>query len=87
MKYKLYSAEQVNEFHARNTEGDDKIRNHFAVNRLAQAGALASLGDPAFLQGVVRQVVEGRREYQALAAELAKKFRVPWTFIGTENPL
>lgn len=48
----------------------DKIRNHFAVNRMAQAGALASLGDQAFLQGVVRQVEEGRRDYQALAAEL-----------------
>jgi dinuclear metal center YbgI/SA1388 family protein len=24
---------------------------------------------------------------KALAAELAKKFRVPWTFIGTDNPL
>ncbi len=48
----------------------DKIRNHFAVNRVAQAGALASLGDPAFLQGVVRQVEEGRREYQILANEL-----------------
>ena len=48
----------------------DKIRNHFAVNRVAQAGALASLGDPAFLRGVVQQVEEGRREYQALAAEL-----------------
>lgn len=48
----------------------DKIRNHFAVNRVAQAGALASLGDPAFLQGVVQQVEEGRREYQALAGEL-----------------
>lgn len=24
---------------------------------------------------------------QALAAELAKKFRLPWEFIGTENPL
>ena len=48
----------------------DKIRNHFAVNRVAQAGALASLGDQAFLQGVVLQVEEGRKEYQALAAEL-----------------
>ncbi|MSR83924.1 MAG: aminotransferase class I/II-fold pyridoxal phosphate-dependent enzyme [Candidatus Latescibacteria bacterium] len=48
----------------------DKIRNHFAVNRVAQAGALASLGDPAFLQRVVQQVEEGRRAYQALAAEL-----------------
>ncbi|MBM3278251.1 MAG: aminotransferase class I/II-fold pyridoxal phosphate-dependent enzyme [Candidatus Handelsmanbacteria bacterium] len=48
----------------------DKIRNHFAVNRVAQAGALASLGDPGFLAGVVRQVEEGRREYAALAGEL-----------------
>lgn len=48
----------------------DKIRNHFAVNRVAQAGALASLGDQAFLQGVVRQVEEGRRAYQVLAGEL-----------------
>ncbi|MEI6466481.1 MAG: Nif3-like dinuclear metal center hexameric protein, partial [Verrucomicrobiota bacterium] len=24
---------------------------------------------------------------QALAAELAKKFRLPWEFIRTENPL
>ena len=24
---------------------------------------------------------------KALAAELAKKFRVPWTFLGTDNPL
>jgi histidinol-phosphate aminotransferase len=48
----------------------DKIRNHFAVNRVAQAGALASLQDPGFIAGVVHQVEEGRREYQALAAEL-----------------
>ncbi|MBI2506490.1 MAG: aminotransferase class I/II-fold pyridoxal phosphate-dependent enzyme [Candidatus Latescibacteria bacterium] len=48
----------------------DKIRNHFAVNRVAQAGALASLGDQAFLRQVVQQVEAGRQEYQALAAEL-----------------
>jgi histidinol-phosphate aminotransferase len=46
------------------------IRNQFGVNRVAQAGALASLGDTAFIEGVVRQVEEGRRDYQALAQEL-----------------
>ncbi|HEY0524874.1 MAG TPA: aminotransferase class I/II-fold pyridoxal phosphate-dependent enzyme [Stellaceae bacterium] len=51
----------------------DKIRNHFAVGRLAQAGALASLGDPEFIAGVVREVAEGRREYQRLADELGLK--------------
>jgi histidinol-phosphate aminotransferase len=48
----------------------DKIRNHFGVNRLAQEGALASLGDPAFTADVVRQVAEGRQDYARLAAEL-----------------
>ena len=48
----------------------DKVRNHFGVNRIAQAGALASLGDDAFVRSVVRQVEEGRREYGVLAAEL-----------------
>ena len=48
----------------------DKIRNHFGVNRIAQAGALASLGDRDFVASVVRQVEEGKREYAALAAEL-----------------
>jgi len=51
----------------------DKIRNHFAVGRLAQAGALASLGDPEFIASVVREVAEGRREYQRLADELGLK--------------
>lgn len=48
----------------------DKVRNHFGVNRIAQAGALASLGDDEFVQQVVRQVAAGRREYEVLAAEL-----------------
>ena len=48
----------------------DKIRNHFGVNRVAQAGALASLKDDEFIHGVVRQVEEGKREYAALAAAL-----------------
>jgi histidinol-phosphate aminotransferase len=48
----------------------NKVRNQFGVNRLAQVGALASLGDTAFISGVVQQVADGRSEYQALAAEL-----------------
>ena len=48
----------------------NKVRNHFGVNRVAQAGALASLQDPAFVQDVVRAVAEGRRDYEALGREL-----------------
>lgn len=48
----------------------DKVRNHFGVNRVAQAGALASLADGDFVWSVVRQVAEGQEEYAALAAEL-----------------
>ena len=39
-----------------------KIRNHFGVNRLAQAAAVAALGDPAFTAGVVAEVAAGRFE-------------------------
>lgn len=48
----------------------DKIRNHFGVNRIAQAGALASLADEEFVRSVVQQVEEGKQEYAALAQEL-----------------
>jgi histidinol-phosphate aminotransferase len=48
----------------------DKIRLHFGVNRIAQAGALASLRDTAYLQSVVALVAEGRSEYVALAHEM-----------------
>jgi histidinol-phosphate aminotransferase len=34
----------------------DKIRNHFSVNRIAQAGALASLSDPEHLKNTVAKV-------------------------------
>ncbi|MGB1892101.1 MAG: aminotransferase class I/II-fold pyridoxal phosphate-dependent enzyme, partial [Candidatus Latescibacterota bacterium] len=30
-------------------EGLDKIRNHFGINRVALAGALASLGDVSYI--------------------------------------
>jgi histidinol-phosphate aminotransferase len=48
----------------------DKIRLHFGVNLVAQAGALASLADGAFLRDVVAQVARGREEYAALGREL-----------------
>lgn len=51
----------------------DKIRLHFGVNRVAQEGAFASLGDPDFIAGVVRAVEEGRRDYDRLAEELGLK--------------
>ena len=50
--------------------GLNKIRNHFGVNRIAQAGALASLRDPEFVAGVIEEVAAGREEYARLAKAL-----------------
>ena len=52
------------------TGGLNKIRNHFGVNRVAQAGALASLGDRDFIAGVIAEVEAGRRDYAGLAERL-----------------
>jgi histidinol-phosphate aminotransferase len=49
----------------------DKVRLHFGVNAVAQAGALASLDDPQFAEHVAARVAEGRREYAALGAQLS----------------
>ncbi len=51
----------------------DKIRHHFGVNRIAQEGALASLGDTAFIARVRREVEAGRRHYGEIAAGLGLK--------------
>ncbi|MCR9219223.1 MAG: pyridoxal phosphate-dependent aminotransferase [Alphaproteobacteria bacterium] len=51
----------------------NKIRNHFEVNRVAQAGALASLKDWAFLDGVVAEVARGRDHYYRIADRLGLK--------------
>lgn len=48
----------------------DKVRNHFGTNGIAQAGALASLEDPAFGDWVVAEVARGRDDYHRLAREL-----------------
>ena len=56
--------------HPETIEGFNKIRNHFAVNRVAQVGALASLRDPDFVRSVVAQVAEGREDYMRLAGDM-----------------
>ncbi|MCH4539675.1 pyridoxal phosphate-dependent aminotransferase [Ochrobactrum sp. A-1] len=45
----------------------DKIRDHFAVNRLAQAAAIAALKDQAYLRNVVTQIIAGRDRIAAIA--------------------
>jgi histidinol-phosphate aminotransferase len=47
-----------------------KIRLQFGVNRIAQAGALAALGERAFAEHVVAEIERGREEYHALGARL-----------------
>ena len=51
----------------------DKIRHHFGVNRVAQEGALASLGDPDFIRDVAERVTAGKCDYERLAQELELK--------------
>lgn len=48
----------------------DRVRLHFGVNRIAQAGALAALYDRGFLEHVVEEVKRGRDEYAELAAAM-----------------
>ncbi len=47
----------------------DKIRNHFGMNRTAQAGALAALRDQDYLQTTIARVAEAREEITRIAAE------------------
>lgn len=60
--YALTAAEHVRTF--------AKIRLQYGVNRNAQIGALASLGDHAFCARVVRETAAARTDYYALAHEL-----------------
>ncbi len=46
----------------------DKVRNHFGVGRIAQAGALAALADEAHLERVQAAVAGGRARLAAIAA-------------------
>lgn len=45
----------------------DRLRNHFGVNRIAQAGALAALRDQAHVARVVEQVKAARERISAIA--------------------
>ncbi len=45
----------------------DKIRNHFGVNRIAQAGALAALADQDYVADVVDKVAAARNRIGAIA--------------------
>ncbi|KNG92740.1 pyridoxal phosphate-dependent aminotransferase [Pseudaestuariivita atlantica] len=45
----------------------DKVRNHFGVNRIAQAGALAALGDQRYLRDIVARVAEARAQIAEVA--------------------
>ena len=47
----------------------DRVRNHFGVNSLAQAGALAALGDTAHLARTVARVAEARERIAAIARD------------------
>jgi histidinol-phosphate aminotransferase len=60
--YAIAAAETIRAF--------DKIRLHFGVNLVAQAGALAALADTSYLQGVVAAVARGRQDYEELARDL-----------------
>lgn len=46
----------------------DRVRNHFGVNAIAMAGALAALGDRAWLAEVVAAVDAGRARLAGIAA-------------------
>lgn len=47
----------------------DKIRNHFGVGRIAQAGALAALADQAHIRTVVGKVAEASARIGAIASK------------------
>ena len=49
-------------------DGFERIRNHFGVNRMAQAGALAALRDSAWLSDIRHQVGKARDRLAAIAA-------------------
>jgi len=55
---------------AANVRTFQKIRLHYGINRNAQIGALASLGDDAFRERVVAETARARNDYYALASEL-----------------
>ncbi len=58
--YVFGAAETVAHFH--------KVRNHFGVSRMAQAGAVAALEDQAYLSDVVARIVRARDRLGQIAS-------------------
>jgi len=54
--------------HPRVIAGFDRVRNHFGMNRAAQAGALAALGDQTWLAEVVYSTAAARDRIAAIVA-------------------
>lgn len=50
-------------------EAFNKVRNHFGVGRIAQAGALAALGDRDYLAWVQDQIIAARASFGQVARE------------------
>ena len=46
----------------------DKVRNHFGVNRMAQAASLAALADQAYLKDVLGRIAAGRERIASIGA-------------------
>lgn len=51
----------------------NKVRNHFGMNRAAQAAALAALGDQDYLRDVQSQIAAARTRIAGIAAENSLK--------------
>lgn len=47
----------------------NKVRNHFGVNRIAQAGALAALADTDWLAHIQQQIIDGRDRIAQIAQD------------------
>ncbi|MCL3880754.1 pyridoxal phosphate-dependent aminotransferase [Marivita sp. GX14005] len=47
----------------------DKVRNHFGMSRVSQAGALAALNDPGWLADVVARTAQARERIAQIARE------------------
>jgi histidinol-phosphate aminotransferase len=45
----------------------DKLRNHFGVNRIAQAAALAALADQEYVESVIQKVSDARARISTIA--------------------
>ncbi|MFZ0032493.1 MAG: aminotransferase class I/II-fold pyridoxal phosphate-dependent enzyme [Candidatus Cybelea sp.] len=57
-----------------NVQTFQKIRLHYGINRNAQVGALASLGDDEFRRYVVAETARAREEYYQLARTLGRGY-------------